>query len=119
MIRRPPRSTLFPYTTLFRSLHAWCEVFLPGAGWIGLDPTSGLLAGEGHIPVACTPEPSSAAPVSGEGDESEVELTHTMTVTRIFEAPRVTKPYTEEQGRAVETPGHRGDAGLARLGVRL
>ncbi|MGL6111732.1 MAG: transglutaminase family protein, partial [Rubrivivax sp.] len=72
----------------FTDLHAWCEVFLPGAGWVGLDPTSGLMAGEGHIPVACTPEPSTAAPISGAVDESEVQFEHHMGITRIYEAPR-------------------------------
>jgi transglutaminase-like putative cysteine protease len=73
-------------------------VYLPGAGWVGLDPTSGLFAGEGHIPIACSPEPSSAAPVTGVSDESECEFTHTMKIERVWEAPRVTKPYTESNG---------------------
>ena len=78
----------------FTDLHAWAEVFLPGAGWIGLDPTSGLLAGEGHIPLACTPEPISAAPITGTTSEAECEFDVAMSVARIHEDPRVTQPYT-------------------------
>jgi uncharacterized protein (DUF2126 family)/transglutaminase-like putative cysteine protease len=103
----------------FTDLHAWAEVFLPGAGWVGMDPTSGLMAGEGHLPLACTPDPISAAPITGGVDPCEAKLIHEMKVTRLLETPRVTKPYTEEQWREIEALGHQVDADLVAGDVRL
>ena len=106
-------------TADFTDLHAWTEAYLPGAGWVGFDPTSGLLAGEGHIPLACTPDAGSAAPISGLLDPCNTEFSHEMTVQRICESPRVTKPYTGEQWHAIEKLGHQVDADLRSGDVRL
>lgn len=103
----------------FTDLHAWTEVYVPGAGWVGLDPTSGLFAGEGHIPLACTPKPQSAAPITGALDECEVEFNHSMNVTRILEEPRSTKPYPEPVWQEILTLGDRVDEELISGDVRL
>jgi uncharacterized protein (DUF2126 family)/transglutaminase-like putative cysteine protease len=103
----------------FTDLHAWAEAYVPGAGWIGLDPTSGLLAGEGHIPLACTPSPASAAAIIGAVDPCETKFDFAMTVTRIHEDPRVTKPYTPVQWRDIGQLGKQVDTELAAGDVRL
>ena len=122
----------------FSDLHAWAEAYIPGAGWVGFDPTSGLAADEGHIPLACTADPVSAAAVTGFfsyddkdivgadpedgaslGDGQDDEIQFALSVTRIAEDPRVTKPYTEEQWSAIESLGHQVDADLNRGDVRL
>jgi transglutaminase-like putative cysteine protease len=103
----------------FTDLHAWAEAYLPGAGWVGLDPTSGLFAGEGHIPLACTAVPGSAAPVFGHTDVCEVKFDFAMRVTRIHEDPRVTMPYTDAQWQAIDKLGLQVEVELAQGDVRL
>jgi uncharacterized protein (DUF2126 family)/transglutaminase-like putative cysteine protease len=103
----------------FTDLHAWAEAYIPGAGWIGLDATSGLLAGEGHIPLASAALPTSAAPVTGMTEVCKSTLDFKMTVTRIHEDPRVTKPFTEAQWTAIDALGRQVDGELAEGDVRL
>ncbi|MFA6196312.1 MAG: transglutaminase family protein [Sulfurimonas sp.] len=103
----------------FTDLHAWTEVYIPGAGWLGLDATSGLFAGEGHIPLACTPSFESAHAIEGMSDKCETEFEYSNTVTRIFESPRVTKPYRDDQWNAIYNLGFEVDKELEENDVRL
>ncbi len=103
----------------FTDLHAWTEVYVPGAGWVGMDPTSALFAGEGHIPLSATPHPSSAAPITGATEQVEVSFRFHNEVRRVHEDPRVTAPYSPEQWRRIDALGAAVDERLVAGDVRL
>jgi uncharacterized protein (DUF2126 family)/transglutaminase-like putative cysteine protease len=115
---RVPEGSTGPQTDS-ADLHAWAEAFLPGAGWIGMDPTSGLFADEGHIPLVCTPNASQAAPIGGTVELAKVDFSYSMSVRRLNEAPRPSKPFTEEDWLEVEQVAHTVDADLEAQDVRL
>ena len=118
---RPHRDDVGENTD-FTDLHAWTEAYIPGAGWVGLDPTSGLVAGEGHLPLACTSHPSTASPIEGgltAPPGTSTTFAHTNAVRRVHEPPRSTRPYTDAQWRAIDRLGRQVDATLADGDVRL
>ena len=100
-------------------LHAWAEVFLPGAGWIGVDPTSGLFTGEGHIPLVCTPSPSQAAPIWGTVEPARVDFSFSLSVERLNQAPSLAKPFSDEEWSRVREVAHEVDRRLVEQDVRL
>jgi uncharacterized protein (DUF2126 family)/transglutaminase-like putative cysteine protease len=100
-------------------LHAWAEAYVPGAGWIGFDATSGLLCGEGHIALACTASPLAAAPVDGTSDVGATDVQFSTMIARLGHEARPTAPYTDDVWTELVAGGDRADAALEEAGLAV
>ncbi len=100
-------------------LHAWAEAFVPGAGWIGFDGTSGLLCGEGHIALAATASPSHASPLDGTSDVGASAVEFSTSIARLGHEARPTAPYPDDVWDELQAGGDRADAVLTGAGLEV